>query len=187
VVESTKSAFREADARAFDVLASGHAHLVKRAHRGALVYDGIEIQGVSARLVLSYAGSAESAHCIGACASKLFDLECAKQRPDEKGLPIAVVVCGIIRTESHDGSKVVRAGERVQVSIRTQPPVDAEHIAHVISEAGGGRTGAAAAQIAVPARYDKFSDAFYVERLLELLEVKLTWPEQFSWNLDARG
>lgn len=187
VVESTQSAFREDDARAFDLLTSQRANLVERAHQRALVYDGVEIQGVCARLVLSYAGSAESTHCIGACASKLFELECAKQRLDEKALPVAVVVCGIIRTESSEGSEVVRAGERVQVSIRTQAPVDAEYIAHVISIAGGGRTGAAAAQLAVPERYDQFSDNFYVERLLELLEVKLTWPEQFSWNLDARG
>lgn len=135
-IESTQSAFREDEAQAFDVLTSRHAHLVKRAHQDALVYDGIDIQGVSARLLLSYAGSAESAHCIGACASKLFELECAKQRLEDKGLPVAVVVCGIIRTESSEGSKVVRAGDRVQISIRTQQPVDAEHIAHVISEEG---------------------------------------------------
>jgi hypothetical protein len=186
-VESTGGAFREEDARAFDVLAARHANLVERAQGGALVYQGVEIEGAKAHLVLAYAGIAESAHCIGACASKVFELECAKQPHYEQGLPVVVVVCGIIRPEIGEASEVVNAGERVQVSIRTQPPVDAEHIANVISAAGGGRTGAAAAQLAVPKRYDKLSDDFYVERLLELLEVKLTWPERFSWNLDARG
>lgn len=186
-VASTEGAFSPEAAREFDVLASRHATLLETARREALVYDGVEIAGVSARLLLTYAGTAESAHCVGACASKLFELERVKRPEMLKDLPTAVVVCGIMRGEGSDGDEVVHAGERVQISIRTEPPVDAEYIAHVISSAGGGRIGAAAAQLAVPKKYDSLSDDFYVSRLLELLEVKLTWPEQYSWNLDARS
>jgi nanoRNase/pAp phosphatase (c-di-AMP/oligoRNAs hydrolase) len=186
-VASTEGAFPRENAQAFDVLASRHASLVETARREALVYEGIMIGGVCADLCLAYAGTAESAHCIGACASKVFELERAKRGRDSKALPLAVVVCGIIRSEIPGEPEMVRAGERVQVSIRTEPSLDAEYIAHAISSSGGGRTGAAAVQLAVPKKYESVSDAFYVSRLLELLEVKLTWPEQFSWNLDARA
>ena len=96
-------------------------------------------------------------------------------------------MCGLIRLDEKTSDEVVRAGERVQISIRTEPPVDAELIAQSISAAGGGRIGAAAVQLAVPENYDHVKDELYVSRLLALLEVKLTWPEKFSWNLDARS
>ena len=187
VVASTEGDFPREDAKAFDVLASRHASLVESARQEAFVYEGVEIHGVCADLILAYAGSAESAHCIGACASKVFEEERVKRRRDLKALPLAVVVCGIIRGDNFENHEVVHAGERVQVSIRTEPPVDAARIAHTISSSGGGRIGAAAAQLAIPKKYESVSDLFYVSRLLDLLEVKLTWPEQFSWNLDARS
>lgn len=187
VVRETEGNFSTADAKAFDVLAASHGALLETAKREALVFDGVDIDGVLTQLVLAYAGVADSAHCIGACASKLFDHERAKTKGAASHLPLAVVVCGIIRPEDQQGAEVVHAGERVQISIRTDLMVDAEFIAERISAAGGGRAGAAAAQISVPKKYDSLSDSFYVAKLLELLEVKLTWPEQYSWNLDARG
>ena len=186
-VANTEGGFALADAKPFDILASRHGQLVENAKRESLVYDGVDIDGVITRLVLAYAGVADSAHCIGACASKLFEYERAKNQGDASAIPLAVVVCGIIRPDSQPEAAVVHAGERVQISIRTDPLVDAEFIAERISTAGGGRAGAAAAQINVPQKYDSLSDSLYVSRLLELLEVKLTWPEQYSWNLDARS
>jgi hypothetical protein len=113
-------------------------------------------------------------------------LEREKQQKNSSAYPVAVVVCGLIRHDDQATEEVVRAGERVQVSIRTEQPVDAEFIAQSISSAGGGRIGAAAVQLAVPEKYDRVDDELYISRLLALLEVKLTWPEKFSWDLDAR-
>lgn len=186
-VRSTEGKFPSSDAQAFDVLASQRADLLDSAKRDAHIYHGVEIDGVPTHLVVAYAGVAESTHCIGACASKMFDFERERARVECGGLPVAVVVCGIIRPESKLDAEVVHAGERVQISIRTEPAIDAELIAAEISSGGGGRVGAAAAQLTVPKRYDSVTDELFVERLIELLEVKLTWPEKYNWKLDARS
>lgn len=185
-VGKTEGKFDKNVAATFDVLATQHGGLVEAASSDAHVYHGVMINGVLTHLVVSYAGVVESAHCIGACASKMLQIEHERRHVTQSQLPLAVVVCGLIRPDEHEESEVVRAGERVQVSIRTEPPVDAEFIAQTISAAGGGRVGAAAVQLSVPKKYDQVEDDLYVSRLLALLEVKLTWPEKFSWDLDAR-
>ena len=185
-VDRTEGRFDKNLAATFDVLGAQHGGLVEAASADAHVYHGVLIGGVLTHLVVSYAGVADSAHCIGACASRMLLLEREKQQKNSSAYPVAVVVCGLIRHDDQATEEVVRAGERVQVSIRTEQPVDAEFIAQSISSAGGGRIGAAAAQLAVPEKYDRVDDELYISRLLALLEVKLTWPEKFSWDLDAR-
>jgi len=185
-VANTEGFFSAQHARPFDVLEDRHARLVETAQREAQVYEGIEIKGVVARLIVAYAGVVESSHCVGACASKLFEIERARAHREPTAIPVAVVVCGLIRPEEQSDESVVHAGERVQVSVRSEAPVDAEHIAATISSVGGGRTGAAAAQLAVPEQFDCVPDEVYASRLLELLEAKLTLPHSGTWNVDAR-
>ena len=186
-VDKTEGRFDKNIAATFDVLGAHHSGLVEAASADAHIYHGVLIGGVLTHLAVSYAGVADNAHCIGACATRMLNLEREKQRLNSSHYPVAVVVCGLIRLDEKTSDEVVRAGERVQISIRTEPPVDAELIAQSISAAGGGRIGAAAVQLAVPENYDHVKDELYVSRLLALLEVKLTWPEKFSWNLDARS
>lgn len=186
VVEKTEGRFDKSLAATFDVLGAHHSGLIATASADAHIYHGVLINDVLTHLVVSFAGVADSAHCIGACASKMLLLEREKQQLNKSTYPVAVVVCGLIRGDDNATGEVVRAGERVQVSIRTEPPVDAEFIAQTISSAGGGRIGAAAVQLAVPDSYDSVEDELYASRLLALLEVKLTWPDKFSWDLDAQ-
>ncbi|MEY4668580.1 MAG: hypothetical protein RL518_1279 [Pseudomonadota bacterium] len=170
-VEKTEGCFDPAACRSFDVLAAHHDGLVRIAQAEAKVYPNVLINGVQAHLVVSYTGVAESVHCIGACADHLFSFE--KKRYLHGDLPIAVVICGVIQLSSTDSEEVVHGGERIHVSVRTESPVDAEHIAELISASGGGRLGAAAAQLTVPEMFENMRVDEYMARLLAYLEMKI--------------
>lgn len=180
VNQETQSLVNPAVASQFDLLGEHHAFLVAAARRNAEVYHGVFIAEHPVHLVLTFAGVADTTHCIGACASKMMEYERAF---DTGGLPIAVVVCGIVR-ENEDLSHRLHAGDLVHISIRTDEPVSAALIAHVLSVGGGGRPGAASAQIRIPRWYDAEYEDLFLRDCIKLLAVKLTWNEKFTWTLD---
>jgi nanoRNase/pAp phosphatase (c-di-AMP/oligoRNAs hydrolase) len=179
--QETHAAVDPAVAAQFDLLGEHHGFLVAAARRNAEVYHGVMIGGQPAHLVLTFAGVADTSHCIGACASKVMDFE---RNAETGGLPVAVVVCGIVRSEE-DLSHKLHAGDLVHISIRTDEPVSAEFIAHILSAGGGGRLGAASAQIHIPRSYNAEREELFLRDCIKLMAVKLTWNEKFSWTLDC--
>lgn len=179
--QETRPFVNPAIAAQFDLLGEHHGFLVASARRNAEVYHGVVIGDHPTHLVLTFAGVADTSHCIGACASKVMDFE---RNVDTGGLPVAVVVCGIVRAED-DLSHKLHAGDLVHISIRTDEPVSAELIAHILSVGGGGRPGAASAQIRIPRSYDAEREELFLRDCLKLMAVKLTWNEKFSWTLDC--
>jgi hypothetical protein len=65
--------------------------------------------------------------------------------------------------------------------VRTEAPIDAEHIAEVISASGGGRVGSAAAQLNVPEMCENMPVGEYMLLLLSYIEMRLLWPID-SWG-----
>lgn len=177
-VDSTEGRFDPSGCQPFDVLAGHHEGLVRYAREHTRVYPNVLIRGVSARLLVSYAGVAESAHCVGACADLLHAAERSRHQAD--GLPIAMVVCGVIQPASETGRASVHTGERIHISVRTEVPVDAEHIAETISVHGGGRVGSAAAQLTVPEMCEDMPVDEYMLLLMSYIEMRLLWPID-SW------
>jgi nanoRNase/pAp phosphatase (c-di-AMP/oligoRNAs hydrolase) len=180
VDQETQALVDPAVAARFDLLDEHHAFLVAAARRNAQVYHGVYIGEHPVHLVLTFAGVADTSHCIGACATKVMDSE---RNSETGGLPVAVVVCGIVR-EQEDLSHRLHAGDLVHISIRTDEPVSAALIAHILSVGGGGRPGAASAQIRIPRWYDAEREELFLRDCLALMAVKLTWNEKFTWTLD---
>ena len=178
-VGATEGRFDTSACRSFDVLAGHHEGLVRYAQAHTKVYPKVMVKDVLARVLVSYAGIAESAHCIGACADLLLAAEKKHHQDDE--LPIAMVVCGVLQPSGGQGRASVRTGERIHVSVRTEPPVDAEYIAELISVSGGGRVGSAAAQLTVPEMCEDMPVDHYMLLLLSYIEMKLTCSRDSWW------
>jgi hypothetical protein len=177
-VDTTEGRFDSSACQSFDVLAGHHEGLVRYAREHTKVYPKVVIRGVPARLLVSYAGIAESVHCVGACADLLHAAE--KERHQADDLPIAIVVCGVLQPSSGSGRPSVHTGERIHISVRTEAPIDAEHIAEAISVSGGGRVGSAAAQLTVPEMCENMPVDEYMLLLMSYIEMRLVWPID-SW------
>jgi len=179
-VNITEGRFDPSLCSSFDVLAGHHQELVLHAQANTNVYPHANLQGVITRVVVSYAGVADSVHCIGACADRLLVEE--RERGPMDGLPIAVVVCGVIQPPGAPPGVMVHKGERIHVSVRTEKPVDAAHMAELISVSGGGRVGSAAAQLSVPEMCDDMPVDRYMVLLLSYIEMKLIWTPASWWH-----
>jgi hypothetical protein len=179
-VGATEGHFDMSACKSFDVLAGHHEGLVRYAQAHTKVYPKVTVKDVIARVLVSYAGVAESAHCIGACADLLHAAEKRQHQSDD--LPIAMVVCGVMQPAGGPGRASVHTGERVHISVRTEAPIDAEYIAELISVNGGGRVGSAAAQLTVPEMCEDMPVDHYMLLLLSYIEMKLTWPRDSLWD-----
>jgi nanoRNase/pAp phosphatase (c-di-AMP/oligoRNAs hydrolase) len=182
VVEQTQAKVDPADAALFDILKTHDSHLLEKARAHERVRKGIVIGGVLAEVVLTHAGVADSPHCVGACASELFREKLAHRKGPER---VVVIMFGIIRPEGAQEMHELHKGETIHVSIRTEEGISAEHIARRLSSIGGGRPSAAGFQLQVPENFEHVSDEIFLGHCLSLASVKLTWREQFSWNLDT--
>lgn len=179
-VHTTEGRFDPAVCSSFDVLAGHHEGLVRHAQAHTKVYPNVVVNRVPARVLVAYAGIADSVHCIGACADRLLSGE--KEREGLGQLPVAVVVCGVIQPPGASPGVLVHKGERIHVSVRTEKPIDAEYMAELISVHAGGRVGSAAAQLTVPEMCDDMPVDRYMLLLLSYIEMKLIWPPGSLWH-----
>jgi len=183
VVEQTQARVDPKDAALFDVLKAHDGQLLKTARTHARVRKGIALEGVTAEVVVTHAGVADSPHCIGACASELFREKLAEKQGAAR---VVVVMFGIIRPDGAAESHELHKGETIHVSIRSEEGISAEKIAQRLSSDGGGRPSAAGFQIEVPDNFENVSDEVFLGHCLSLANAKLTWREQFSWTLDTK-
>lgn len=183
VVEQTQCKVDPKDAALFDVL-KGHAgKLLAIAREKQQVFPRVNFDGALAEIVISHAGIADSPHCVGACASELFKEAVSKKQGTD---PVVVVMFGIIRPETSEECHTLHTGETIHVSIRSEEGVSAEKIAHRLSSEGGGRPCAAGFQLHVPRSLENVNDEDFLMHCLKLARIKLTWREQYSWNLDTK-
>ena len=123
VVDQTQAKVDPKDAALFDVLTGHNKKLLATAQRNQHVHSGVIFEGTHAHLVLSHVGSANSSHCVGACASELFN-RALSQKKDSS--PLVVVLFGIIRPSEIGEASALHSGGTVHVSIRVEQGSSAE-------------------------------------------------------------
>lgn len=130
-----------------------------------VVVAGLLAEAV-ADLSVAYAGIFSDTNSIGACATSFFKRlkECY---PMEH--PLAVVVFGLIRSpDAQVGDDyMIRGGQIVHFSVRTEASIDAGRIAQHISESGGGRDVCAGAEEVVSCDEGPIKEFAFVEEKLD--------------------
>lgn len=181
VVGETQWAVAPAQADRFDILKSQGGKPLSIAHATRQTFEGANFEGVEARVILAHAGVVDSKHCIGACASALFQEESADlQRP------VVVVVFGIIDPGCNGCVPEHAARETIQSSIRTSQGISAEKIAQKLAHDGGGGPAAAAFQMHRPQVLAAVRDDQFLKYCLDFAGFILRSKQPFSLKLSSK-
>ena len=181
VVGETQWAVASTEADRFDILKSQGGKPLSIAHATRQAFEGVILEGIKARVVLAHAGVVDSKHCIGACASALFQEESAGSQG-----PVVVVVFGIIDPGCNGSVPEHAERETIQSSIRTSQGISAEKIAQKLAHDGGGGPAAAAFQMYRPEVFASVRDDQFLSYCLDFAGFLLRSKHQFALKLSSK-